>query len=36
MMNIGNAIRDRHVRTILAELNRIIPDTTFSAGRIRM
>jgi hypothetical protein len=35
MMNIGNAIRDRHFRTILDELNHMIPDTTFSVGRIR-
>lgn len=35
MMNIGNELRNRHFATIVDELNRMVPNTTFSVGRIR-
>jgi hypothetical protein len=34
IMNIGNQLRDRHFRTILDELNTMIPATTFSVKNI--
>lgn len=30
MMNVGTELRRRHFRTIIEELNQMIPDTTFS------
>jgi hypothetical protein len=35
MLNIGTQLRDRHFTTIIDELNTMIPNTTFSVGRIR-
>jgi hypothetical protein len=35
MLNIGNELRNRHFTTILEELNRMVPNTTFSVGRVR-
>ena len=35
MMNWGNELRVRHFRTILDQLNTMIPDTTFSVQRVR-
>lgn len=35
MMNAGSQLRDRHFRTILDELNSMIPGTTFSIKSIK-
>jgi hypothetical protein len=35
LMNVGNELRDRHFRTILEELNQMIPNCTFTVARIR-
>lgn len=36
IMNIGNQLRTRHFATIVDELNRMIPNTTFSVDKIRV
>ncbi len=35
IMNIGSQLRDRHFQTIIDELNKMIPGTTFSVRNIR-
>lgn len=35
IMNIGSQLRQRHFRTIIDELNKMIPGTTFSVQSIR-
>ena len=34
IMNIGRELRRRHFRTILDEMNRMIPNTTFAVAQI--
>lgn len=34
-LNIGTTVRSRHFRTILEEMNRMIPDTTFTVHSVR-
>ena len=34
IMNIGRELRQRHFRTILDEMNRMIPNTTFAVAQI--
>lgn len=34
IMNIGSRLRDRHFRTIVDEMNKMVPDTTFQVKTI--
>ena len=36
IMNVGNELRKRHFSTILDELNKMIPGTTFTVHQVRV